>query len=201
MSQFLSRPMALETSAVETVRQRRAVGKLFASEISGCLARPEQERPIHYPGASASVIYEDGKRCLIICSIPIKPLTNFFKSYAKRCGKQTIPRLTTDVLVRLGRIDGELDKEFGDFIIPDRIAERKSAELVRRKREIESELERLGKEATYAEVNCCVTFFNSMTASKNQPAKHCITTPTNCRTERQQFTIQYCVDARTSRLR
>ena len=132
-----------------TASQRRFVEVALANEISWLFGPPGTGKTDTL-SALARLLYEGGKRVLI-CSNTNQAVDQLLQKLCQKMRETNDSALDDGRVVRLGKIEGELEKEFGDFITPERIAERKSKELVRRKLEIEAELERLGREVSYAE--------------------------------------------------
>jgi hypothetical protein len=132
-----------------TANQRRFVEVALANEISWLFGPPGTGKTDTLSALTRS-LYETGKRVLI-CSNTNQAVDQLLQKLCRKMRETNDPALDEGRVVRLGRIEGELDREFGEFITPERIAERKSAALVERKREIESLLERLGREVANAE--------------------------------------------------
>jgi hypothetical protein len=134
----------------ETQKQRRFIEVALANEISWLFGPPGTGKTKTL-SALVQLLYESGKRVLI-CSNTNQAVDQLLQKLCEKMKQANDPALDGGRVVRLGSSIGDkLEKEFGDCIKPDRIAERKSEELVRRKHEVEAELERLGREVTYAE--------------------------------------------------
>jgi hypothetical protein len=132
-----------------TPNQRDFVEVALANEISWLFGPPGTGKTDTL-SALARTLYEGGKRVLI-CSNTNQAVDQLLHQLCRKMRETNDPALDEGRVIRLGRIEEELEKEFGDFITPERIAERKSEALVQRKSEIESELERLGREVAYSE--------------------------------------------------
>ena len=131
-----------------TASQRRFIEVALANEVSWLFGPPGTGKTATL-SALVKLLYEANKRVLV-CSNTNQAVDQLLHKLCKNLGRSE-PSIVDGRIVRLGRIEDELDKEFGEFITPERIAERKSEALVARKKEIESILERLGREVVDAQ--------------------------------------------------
>jgi AAA domain/PLD-like domain len=123
------------------VNQRRFVEMALANEISWLFGPPGTGKTDTL-SALTRLLFEAGKR-ILICSNTNQAVDQLLQKLCQRMHENRDPALTEGRVVRLGNIEDQLENEFGNFIKPERIAERKSEPLLQRKRELEFELERL----------------------------------------------------------
>lgn len=97
------------------------------------------------------LLFMSGKRVLI-CSNTNQAVDQVLLKLCTKLRAGNDAALQDGRVLRLGRCDHEqLSKDFEQFITVDNIVARKSESLQRRKREIETELERLSREVGYAD--------------------------------------------------
>lgn len=132
-----------------TANQRGFVELALANEISWLWGPPGTGKTDTL-SALTRLFYEAGKRVLV-CSNTNQAVDQLLHKLCTKMQETDDSTLEEGRVLRLGRIEDQLEKDFGEFIIADRIVERRSADLVRRKQDIESELERLGREVAHAE--------------------------------------------------
>jgi hypothetical protein len=132
-----------------TPNQKRFVEVALANEISWLFGPPGTGKTDSLSALTRN-LYEDGERVLI-CSNTNQAVDQLLHQLCRKMLATNDPALEDGRVVRLGRIGDELNKQFGEFITPEKIAERRSGELIARRQELESELERLGHEVAHAE--------------------------------------------------
>jgi hypothetical protein len=97
------------------------------------------------------LLYDQGKR-ILICSNTNQAVDQVLLQLCREMQSSRDPALGDGRIVRLGRIEhDDLRREFEDVITIEGIVARKSEELQRRKRLVESELLRLGNDIAQAE--------------------------------------------------
>ena len=132
-------------------QQRSFVGTAMGNEISWLWGPPGTGKTATL-SALVWLLYNAGKRVLI-CSNTNKAVDQLLLKLCEKMRDGREPALTEGRVLRLGRIgeNDELERSFSDFITIDSIVSRKSEALIRRKAEVESELERMGREIAFAE--------------------------------------------------
>lgn len=132
-----------------TANQKRFVEVALSNEICWLWGPPGTGKTDTL-SALIRLLYERAERVLI-CSNTNQAVDQVLLKLCRKMRETNDPALDEGRVLRLGRIEDELRKEFGDFIEPDRIVERQSTALVERQSQLESELERLGREVAFAE--------------------------------------------------
>ncbi len=132
-----------------TARQKQFVEMALANTVSWLWGPPGTGKT-DVLSAVARILYESEKRVLI-CSNTNRAVDQLLQKLCRFMQEVNDPALTDGYVLRLGRIEEELDRQFGEYITPDRVVERKSEGLTRRKADIEAELERLGREVAYSQ--------------------------------------------------
>jgi hypothetical protein len=132
-----------------TQSQRRFIEVALANEISWLFGPPGTGKTATL-SALVKLLYETNKRVLI-CSNTNQAVDQLLYRLCRELEKTSDPAIQDGRIIRLGKVEDVLEKEFGKYITPELIAERKSETLMQRKSEVESELERIGREVSYAE--------------------------------------------------
>ncbi|MCE9553993.1 MAG: AAA family ATPase [Planctomycetes bacterium] len=132
-----------------TAQQQRFVELALTNDLSWLWGPPGTGKTAVL-SALTRLLYERGKRVLI-CSNTNRAVDQLIHKLCRNLRETNDPALEDGRVLRVGRIEDELRKEFGEFITPDRVVERRSRELADRKAEIEAELERLGREVAYSQ--------------------------------------------------
>jgi hypothetical protein len=132
-----------------TSEQRRFVEVALANDLVWLWGPPGTGKTASL-SALCRLLYQSEKRVLI-CSNTNRAVDQLLQKLCRNLQETNDPSLEEGRILRLGRIEDELEKEFGELITPDRIVERKSADLVRRRDEVEAELERLAREVEFTQ--------------------------------------------------
>jgi hypothetical protein len=139
----------------------------LANEISWLFGPPGTGKTATL-SALAKLLYETRKRVLI-CSNTNQAVDQLLHRLCRELRDSSDPALGEGRIIRLGRLEEGLEKEFGDQITPERIAHRRAEALTKRKSELESELERLGREVAHAEA--VLRRFGQVAAARNAEAE------------------------------
>lgn len=132
-----------------TLKQTEFVELALANELTWLWGPPGTGKT-ETLSALTLLLFNAGKRVLI-CSNTNRAVDQLLQKTCRRLRETQDGVLQNGEVIRLGRIENELHKEFGEFIEPDRVAERKGSELKRRKIALERELDRLGREVAYSQ--------------------------------------------------
>lgn len=132
-----------------TQQQRKFVETALANRLTWLWGPPGTGKTDSL-SALCRLLYEAQKR-MLICSNTNRAVDQLLQKLCRNLAASNDPALQDGKILRIGRIEPELEKEFGDYITPDRIVERKSADLIQRREEIESELERLAREVAFSQ--------------------------------------------------
>lgn len=167
-----------------TANQKRFVEVALANEICWLWGPPGTGKTDTL-SALIRLLYDRSERVLI-CSNTNQAVDQVLLKLCRKMRETKDRALDEGRVLRLGRIEDELRKEFGDFIEPDRIVERQSAALVQRQAHLEAELERLGREVSYAdgvlrrfaELDAAVRSVNDM----SREVQKCHSTQQQCET-------------------
>ena len=131
-------------------RQREFVGVALANEVSWLWGPPGTGKTDTL-SALTRVLYESGKRVLI-CSNTNQAVDQLLLQLCRKMKSAGEAALKEGRVLRLGRIEhDQLQNDFEEFITVDSIVAKKSEGLIQRKSELESELERIGREVAFAE--------------------------------------------------
>jgi hypothetical protein len=131
-------------------RQRDFVGLALANEVSWLWGPPGTGKTDTL-SALTRLLYESGKRVLI-CSNTNQAVDQLLLQLCRKMHDAGETALTEGRVLRLGRIEhDQLKEDFEEFITVESILARKSEGLIQRKSELESELERIGREVAFAE--------------------------------------------------
>jgi AAA domain/PLD-like domain len=131
-------------------RQRQFVSMALANEVSWLWGPPGTGKT-NTLSALTRLLYESGKR-ILICSNTNQAVDQLLLQLCIKMRDAGEEALKEGRIVRLGRIEHEkLQQHFAEFISVESIIANKSEGLIQRKSELESQLERIGREVALAE--------------------------------------------------
>jgi hypothetical protein len=121
-----------------TQQQHRLLQVAFSNDITWLWGPPGTGKT-DCLSALVKLLYDAEERVLI-CSNTNQAVDQLLLKLCRKLRHADDPALTNGRIVRVGRVQDDLDREFGDWILPDRITDRRSAELKSRQQELETRL-------------------------------------------------------------